>query len=771
MISLFLFILGFISIGFQTLLLREFLVIFSNNELIIGIFLFNWMLVVGVACYIGEIFIKRIRDIKKIFKYLVFATIFIIPTNIFLIGFLRKFFQKIPSEMLGLISAFSFSFFSVFLVCLIFGLWFVYCVNIFSSNEKNVALPTGKLYAIEVMGCVFGGFLTNILLIRYFSSFQISLIFSALIFILFSIYLAETKYPADCCENSGNKEKENLPLFHETRQDDNSKFPDNFAAPRRETGEIKTLAFHILMRYGLFLILFATLFYNSNKLEKFLISYHWKPFNVVETRDSVYGKIIVLKDKEAIDFYENSNKIYSTVLSTKNEEIVHIPMLLSDGCKNVLLLGGGLNDIKEILKYPVDTLLKVVYVEQNSVLVELLKKYADDSTKILLKDPRVKIVSTDGRFFVKGITDKYDCVILDASPPLSGVANRYFTKEFFLEIRNILSEEGVFVFPVLSSENYMSDEQRYLTTSIFKTVKSVFSYCESIPASNNYLISSSKKYDINSEIIKRKIVEKNIKTKYLTPFYIDYIFRKDRLEKLEECVKEKQEEVLCNTDFRPISYFYGLKMWLSFFDRKIFSKLEAYFTTNIVFASVISLYFFVILFFVKIKRKNCELIVVVISFTSTALMLAIIFAFQSVYGYIYQKIGILISTNLLGISVGSFLSEKFFSKNCNNAVVVKLTIIFMTIFSLILAFVSINKLFLSSYFFYFFIFIAGFFLGFVFPLVVTENRIGKFYALDLFGALVGSILVSLIFIPLFGIIITCFFVALCLAITSICVEI
>ncbi|MFA5779477.1 MAG: hypothetical protein WC947_05035 [Elusimicrobiota bacterium] len=703
MIFVFLFLLGFVSLGFQTLLLREFLVIFSDNELIIGIFLFNWMLTVGIASYIGEIFVKRIGNIKKIFEYLVFSAAFIIPANIFLVGFLRRFFQKIPTEMLGLVHAFSFSFFAVFLVCLVFGLWFVYSVNMFYLNGSPVVLPISRLYAVEVAGCVFGGFLTSILLVRYFSPFLISLIFSALIFLSLSVYFSK--------------------------------------------------------RYLLFLIFFVAIFYKSVGLEKFLIAYQWKPFNVVETKYSIYGKITVLKNEDAIDFYENSNKIYSTVSSAKNEEITHIPLLLSYGCKNILLLGGGLNDIREILKYPVK---KIVYVEQNPALVELLKKYADDRIWSLLENPRIKVISTDGRFFIKRTTDKYDCVILDVSPPLTGLANRYFTKEFFLEVKNILSEKGLFIFPLLSSENYISDEQKYLTASVFKTVKSVFSYCEVIPASNNYFICSSVKHNISSEMIKRKIAEKNIELKYLTRFYVDYILRCDRLEKLEEWVNEKQKEVPYNTDFRPVSYLYGLKLWLSFFGEKLFSKIDIYSAANIIFVPMISLYLFLILLFVKIKKRLYESVVVIVSGASMILALAMIFAFQSVYGYVYQKIGILLSVNLLGISAGSFLSENFIPKNRNNIVAIKLTIIFMAIFSLILIFMSENQLFVSAYLFYLFVLISGFFIGFIFPLAVTENRIGKFYALDLLGALIGSVLVSLIFIPLFGITTTCFFVALCL---------
>ena len=250
--------------------------------------------------------------------------------------------------------------------------------------------------------------------------------------------------------------------------------------------------------------------------------------------------------------------------------------------------------------------------------------------------------------------------------------------------------------------------------------------------------------------------------KYLTNFYVDYVLRHDRLEKLEKWANEKQKKVPYNTDFRPVSYLYGLRLWFSFFGEKLFSKIDMYSAANTIFVSMIFLYLLMVLLFVKIKKMINELVVVVVSGASIILALAIIFAFQSVYGYVYQKIGILLSLNLLGISVGSFLSEKYFRGKYNNIVAIKLSIIFMAVFSLILTVMSKNQLFVSAYLFYLFVLTAGFFIGFIFPVAVTENRIGKFYALDLLGAIIGSALVSLIFIPLFGITVTCFFVAVCL---------
>ena len=44
-----LFALGFLSIGTQIYLVREFMMVFNDNELIIGLVLASWMLITGLG--------------------------------------------------------------------------------------------------------------------------------------------------------------------------------------------------------------------------------------------------------------------------------------------------------------------------------------------------------------------------------------------------------------------------------------------------------------------------------------------------------------------------------------------------------------------------------------------------------------------------------------------------------------------------------------------------------------------------------------------------
>ena len=62
------FLLGSTSIIAQVILLREFLSVFSGNELVIGLVLANWMILTGLGAYLGQYPLK----IKKATSSFVF---------------------------------------------------------------------------------------------------------------------------------------------------------------------------------------------------------------------------------------------------------------------------------------------------------------------------------------------------------------------------------------------------------------------------------------------------------------------------------------------------------------------------------------------------------------------------------------------------------------------------------------------------------------------------------------------------------------------------
>src|SRR3989339_821750 len=601
-----LFLLGFISLGYQIVILREFLVVFSDNEITIGIFLASWMMMSGLGSYLAGFFINRLGSAKKIFSYLLLLIAFLMPIGIILIRIIKPFLQRIPTEILGIGPTMLISLLIAMLFSIFFGIWFVIAVKMaFITNNNHV----GRYYAFEVFGTVFGGLLVSIIFIRFFNTIQISLFFSFLIFLLLFL---------------------------------------NFSK-----------------KYIFLLILVVACIWNSNTIEKLSIIYQWKPFDIAESKDSVYGRITVIRSGAEHDFYENSNKITATELLSNNEEIIHFPI------------------------------------------------------------------------------------------------------EFFKEIKETLSENGIFIFPLLSSENYMNDELKLLSASIYNTLNPVFTNVSIVIGSKNYFMCSEKKLNINYKYLSREIRIRQINIKYFTRYYLRYILRADRTKKVNEWITEKISEVPINYDFYPICYYYGLNYWTSIFGTESFRKIFKIFEKNRLL-TIISFSAIVSIILINFKKFYWQRVLLVISFISILAEFLIIFAFQSVYGYVYSKIGILLALCLFGIGMGSYLSDKYIAKSANifrmTKIIIFLNLIYIILLPFLFRFILKNPFYTVSIF-YLLIFIAGVYVGVLFPLVVkgygivNEQQIGKFYAIDLFGAMLGTILVSLIFIPIFGIINSCYLAA------------
>ncbi|GAI05194.1 unnamed protein product, partial [marine sediment metagenome] len=130
----------------------------------------------------------------------------------------------------------------------------------------------------------------------------------------------------------------------------------------------------------------------------------------------------------------------------------------------MLLIGGGAGEImKEILKYPVES---VDYVELDPSIISFAKKFLRDESFYRLNDPRVNVINEDGRYFVKNTENRYDVVIINLPNPYTAQINRFYTEEFFKEVRKILAEGAIVGFSVTSSENYLSKEQSLFLKSL-----------------------------------------------------------------------------------------------------------------------------------------------------------------------------------------------------------------------------------------------------------------------------------------------------------------
>jgi spermidine synthase len=163
-------------------------------------------------------------------------------------------------------------------------------------------------------------------------------------------------------------------------------------------------------------------------------------------RESVEGTLSVGQDRGAksdtkYTYVNNSAVIGSTYDAVKVVKMVgHFPFFLGLECKDVLVIGFGIG---------VTTSAIASHPEVESIeCVELVKGLEDaavyyiDLNLNVINDPRLKMISGDGRHYLQMTQKKYDLISCDPTHPILGSGNLY-TKEYFAMCKEHLNPEGM----------------------------------------------------------------------------------------------------------------------------------------------------------------------------------------------------------------------------------------------------------------------------------------------------------------------------------------
>ncbi|HYV06201.1 MAG TPA: fused MFS/spermidine synthase, partial [Blastocatellia bacterium] len=118
-----------------------------------------------------------------------------------------------------------------------------------------------------------------------------------------------------------------------------------------------------------------------------------------------------------------------------------LPLLVRERTDDVLLIGLGSGvTLGSVEQFPVK---QITCVELEPAVVEATR-YFEDVNNRPLEDPRLRMVSNDGRNFIYTTNEKFDVIVSEPSNPwISGVAN-LFTLEYFKRGAERLKDDGLF---------------------------------------------------------------------------------------------------------------------------------------------------------------------------------------------------------------------------------------------------------------------------------------------------------------------------------------
>jgi len=628
------FLLGAYAIVTQVLLIREFFVVFFGNELCVGMIFAAWLGSIFLGALVGSRTVTRARQLLPLFIVLQYLLIALPPAQIFLIRNIRMFLSVSPGgfiaflPMLGAILAVVFPF--TFLI----GLLFPYAVTISPTLSKQTATGIGSVYIYESLGSMAGGAALTFYLILHYNPYHIIALFVLLI-ILNTLFLTHK-------------------------------------IPEKEF-RVRLFVFWMVMS-GVWAGL--TYFQCWSQMESSTVQQRWKSIypgiEMVESTNSRYQNLVIAKMSEQYSIYGNGQ--YFASFPDPFESAIQAHFILSQHPHpdSVLLIGGGVPGVlREILKHPV----KVVhYVELDAELIEVVQKYLPLEDKEALSDPRVHVFLNDARYFIKQRRYTYDMVLVLLPEPSTAMLNRFYTVDFFREITRILKPDGLLVTGISSSENYLGPEIKHYTASIYDSLAKIFTHVLVTPGEFNYFFASFNAGLATTDIktLTERYLKRRINSPYFSPYHFQLFLEPERVAFINKAVKTFHVHHL-NTDACPITYFYGLILWDLFSGGKkatFFLKL-ANLSWEWYVVSLLAVLAFRTIFVSTRQRKplspqlefNCLYAIFSTGFAGMGLEVILLFAYQNIYGYLYQEIGIIVALFMAGLAAGAYLMNRLLTRS------------------------------------------------------------------------------------------------------------
>ncbi len=729
------FSIGFYALISQVSFLREILVVFYGNELCIGLIFSFWLVGIFIGALVASYGRTGESKLAVLANCIFFLLIILTPLQIGMIRLSRVIFSTPPGEYIEFFKIIAASSMFVSPTSILIGALFPIISKLFSAHRDWNATTVTNVYIWEAIGSLCGGLAFTFLLIPFFDTFTI--VFMASPLLALSIGLLST-----------------LIMLR----------------------GLKTL-FQVQSVSLICIVIFLFFIGIPHDIDRETAMRRWQSFagsiELVQEKDSRYQNIAIARQDELYSVYINGQYQNSFPDPYQSTIRAHLIMSQHPEPRSLLIIGGGYTGLlEEILKYPVQ---RVDYVELDPVLIPLVSTYLTQRIAETLDDPRIHIYNVDGRHFLKFSRNLYDIVLVSSQDPSTASANRYYTREFFGEAKEKLTPGGVFVTTLSSSVNYFGEDMLGYVSSVYDSIRSVFKNVVISPTEDAFFFASDSPEACSSdpEKLASRFQSRGIQSELFSGDFFKLVFPSERVEFVKRTLEE-HSEISLNTDFKPVTYFYSLKLWARYSGssiQKLLTVIDKKGKAIWVLLAVIILLVSLIWTF-PIGKKGSHsikppLILCIAStgFSGMAWSLMLIFSFQNILGYLYGAMGALIAIFMLGLALGG-LSMRFLHERMSEIFLITFSDLLVLVFSFLII-PALSVLYsiegeislMTEFFFYILMFISGFLTGFEFPVAVRfylsvsrdiRRSAGIIDGSDHIGASFGALLTGVLLIPLAG---------------------
>jgi spermidine synthase len=620
-----LFSYGLFTIATQSLLFREFITTFEANDITIGLFFASWFLWIGL----GALFIYKSKNFpKKLLRHIEVLFLLYIPASVlqfFLIIHAREIASVAPYQLMSIRTVVLLSVLVNAPVSLVTGLFFPLACR---WAEQDYKLAVSHVYLVEAAGSFFGGFGVTLLLSIGVNSvtifFFLAFIVSAAVF---CVELAKIRAQA-------------------------------------RTGMLRILP---ALLPPISILIFMCFGVDRN-LNNFVQAVKWSKLFPAEalrgsfqTAQAEYlygmyrGQWVVVREAstcEVLPDKASAGKIAAMVLAQ------------NPGAKRILVVGSGLQLCYDFLNLPQTE--RVTWAHCDSEYIEKIEKFLPDEFRML--DDRLVLTNGDVRSALDNTGQQYDIAIINLPEATSSALNRYYSVEFYHQLRKHLAESGVLAVRVAGGENIMGTELVNLGASVKLTLEKVFAHLVLVPGEDTWFIASdSDAVTGRPGVLADNFARIENSQSVFVPQGLLSVYLPDRAEKAMESYSRTDlpQRLLINRDSYPLTCLYSLLLATKQSGSPVtkFVKHLAMAGPTVFLVPVFVFVFLRVTYIIKSRTNgpkssfDSTFLVFSAGWLGIGVVIVLMYLYQTRFGSLYLHIGIISSVFMIGLTAGAALTR------------------------------------------------------------------------------------------------------------------
>ncbi len=716
--SLLIFSYGLFTIAAQALLFREFITTFEGNDISVGIFFGTWFLWVGLSA----ILVNKIQTVANtLLKHIEFLFLCYLPAFVLQAALIIQARELAGIESYELLSLRDILILSIVInapVSFITGMLFPLACRWIQEDEK---LPVSCVYIIEAAGSLLGGLGATVLLGFGVGS---ATIFFMLAFIVslsvFCVQLAKARrwiwvfvpVCAIVCLVAGADKI----LMQQMRTIKWGKLlPEEALAGSFQTAQAEYL-------YGVY-----------------------------------QGQWVVIREGSTCEVLPDE--------STAGR-IAAIGLCQKPDAERILVVGSGLGLCCEFLY--LQQIKDVTWTHCDNEYMQRVVRFIPP--ELTITDERFEASTVDTRLLLAKKKQYYDIVILNLPDATSSVLNRYYTLEFYHQVKEALRPGGVMQVSIAGGENIMGTELSNLGASTKLTIEEVFSHLVLTPGEDTWFIASdSSNLTGNPGILRDRFSSIEGGKRVFPPEGLLSVYLPERAAAAFESYSRADlpEELLINRDSKPLTHLYSLLLAAKQSEAPIATFIKHLVLSGPLVFVILILVFVCLRFIYILKTTRQErksgfdstFLVFSAGYIGIGAVISLCYLYQTRFGSLYLHIGIISSLFMAGLTIGASLIRYLLvsERNYQPQILLFAAILSHTLILSAIAFWPAEQW--THLIFGITFILCGLCTGSYFPLAArgfadsgfeTGQAGSKLEMADHIGASAGGLLTSLILVPVLG---------------------